>query len=149
VEAVALSPARTARDTAQAMSEENVQIVRRIFVNYKSGDIAASVKNFDPEVEFDMTFRPDGRTFHGHAGIAEGMRTWTGTFEGWSFEIEEMIDAGDQVITTTRESGRGKGSGIDIDQIMFHVAHLRDGKVIRWKLFRDRGQAFEAAGLSE
>lgn len=137
------------RDTARTMSQGNVEVVRRIFETYRSGDFAASMKNFDPDVEFDMTYRPDGRVFHGHDGLAEGMRTWTGAFEGWTFQVAEMIDGGDHVVTVTRESGRGKGSGIEIDQTVFHVASLSDGKVIRWKQFLDRGQALEAAGLSK
>ena len=94
------------------MSEENVEIVRRCMEAYQAGDITASVVDVDPGVEFDMTFRPEGRIFRGHDGIAEAMRTWTGTFEDWSFEVEDVIDAGDQVLVIVRESGRGKGSGV-------------------------------------
>jgi ketosteroid isomerase-like protein len=77
------------------------------------------------------------------------MRTWTGAFEGWSFEVEGVIDAGDQVLVMSRESGRGKGSGIEIDHEVFHVARLRHGKVVHWELYLNRGEALEAAGLRE
>jgi ketosteroid isomerase-like protein len=131
------------------MSDENVEIVRRSLEAYQTGDITASVVDVDPEVEFDMTFRPEGRIFRGLDGIAEGMRTWTGTFKDWSFEVEDLIDAGDQVLVIARESGRGKKSGIEIDQLVFQLFRLRRGKVIHWKLYLDRAEALEAAGLSE
>jgi ketosteroid isomerase-like protein len=131
------------------MSEENVEIVRRCIEAYQAGDLTASVVDFDPEVEFDMTFRPEGGIFRGHEGVAEALRTWTGAFEGWSFEVEDVIDAGDQVLVMSRESGRGKGSGIEIDQAVFHLARLRNGKVIHWKLYLNRDDALEAAGLRE
>jgi uncharacterized protein len=131
------------------MSEENVEIIRRCFEAYARGDLATSIVDFDPEVEFDMTFRPEGRTFQGHEGVAEGMRTWTGAFEGWTFEVQDVIDAGDQVLVITRESGRGKGSGIEVDQVVFHLARLRHGKVVHWKLYLNRAEALEAAGLRE
>jgi ketosteroid isomerase-like protein len=103
----------------QAMSQENVEIVKRCIEAYQAGDLTASVVDFDPEVEFDMTFRPEGGIFRGHKGVAEGLRTRTGAFEGWSFEVEDVIDAGDQVLVISRESGRGKGSAPD--QGLSHV----------------------------
>jgi ketosteroid isomerase-like protein len=131
------------------MSRENVEVVRRCFDAYQAGDIAASVTTLDPEVEFDMTYRPDGRVFNGYEGVAEGMRTWTGAFESWTFAIEEIVDAGDQVVVVTRERGRGKRSGIEIQQVVFHVARLRNAKIVHLTQHLDRGEALKAAGLSE
>jgi ketosteroid isomerase-like protein len=131
------------------MSQENVEIVRRSLEAYQAGDLTAAVVDVDPEVEFDLTFRPGGRIFRGHDGIAEGTRTWTGAFEGWSFEVEDVVDAGDQVLVRMRESGRGKASGIKIDQVVFNVLRLRHGKVVHWKLYINRAEALEAAGLRE
>ena len=62
-------------------------------------------------------------------------------------EVEDVIDAGDQILVTTVKSGRGKGNGIEIDQAVFHVARLRHGNVVHWNL--NRAEALEAAGLSE
>ena len=49
----------------------------------------------------------------------------------------------------TRESGRGKGSGLDINQDIHALFTIRDAMIIRWQAFLDRGEALEAAGLSE
>ena len=40
------------------MSEENVEIVRRIYVEWERGNLAAAVEWFDPEIAFE-TFMPD------------------------------------------------------------------------------------------
>jgi ketosteroid isomerase-like protein len=72
---------------------------------------------------------------------------WTGAWKSWRVEIQDIIDASDHVVVVARESGRGKGSGIELDQVTYGVFTLRDGKILRWKGFIDRHQAFEAAGL--
>ena len=131
------------------MSQENVEIVRRCVEAYLAGDNEDALAAYDAEVEFDVSLRPEGQIYRGRAGVAEAMRVWIGTWEDWRVDIEDIADAGDRVLVTLRESGRGKGSGIEIDQRVFGVFTLRDGKIIRWKAFLDRDQALEAAGLSE
>jgi ketosteroid isomerase-like protein len=131
------------------MSTENVKLVRRCLEAYSAGDNETALAAFDPDVEFDMTTRPDGGVFRGPEGIAEAMRTWTGTFESWRIEAEEMIDAGDHVFLVTREFGRGKGSGVEIEQVISQVMTFQNGKIVHWKTFLDRKNALEAAGLNE
>jgi ketosteroid isomerase-like protein len=130
------------------MSEENVEVVRRTIEAYMSGDNEAALAAFDPAVAFDWkALRPDGRVFRGSGGVAEAMRDWSGTFEDWRMEIEEILDAGDCVFVVTHDVGRGKGSGIPIEQTAYQVVTLRNGKIIHWQGFPRRDQALEAAGL--
>jgi ketosteroid isomerase-like protein len=135
------------RDTARAMSEENVEIVRRHMQAYLSGDNEAALAAYHPEVEFDASLRPEGHVYRGREGVAEAMRVWSGTWEDWKVEVKEIIDAGDRVLLIAQESGRGKGSGVEIDQLVFAIFTLRNGKIVHWKGFVDRDQALEAAGL--
>ena len=131
------------------MSQENVEIVRQIYDAYLSGDYEAAFARIDPEVEFDVSIRPEGKVYHGHEGVADALRTWTGTWETFRMEVEEMIDAGDHVVGVERQSGQGRGSGIPLAQHYFSVFTLRDGKVTRIIWLPTREQALEAAGLSE
>ena len=131
------------------MSRENVEIVRRILDAYLAGDFQTALGRIDPEVEFDLSMRPDGKVYRGHDGIVEGLRTWTGTWEDYSLEITELIDAGEHVIAVDRQSGRGKGSGMLLEHSFSNVYTLRDGKVVRVAVFTNREDAFRAAGVSE
>jgi ketosteroid isomerase-like protein len=131
------------------MSEENVEIVRGILDAYLAGDFQTALGRIDPEVEFDLSMRPDGKVYRGHDGIVEGLRTWTGTWEDYSLEITELIDAGEHVIAVDRQSGRGKGSGMLLEHSFSNVYTLRDGKVIRVAVFANREDALRAAGVSE
>ena len=132
-----------------AMSEENVEIVRRINDAYLAGDFETALGLIDPDVEFDISMRPDGKVYRGHEGVIEGLRTWTGTWEDYSFEVTELIDAGEHVIAVDRQSGRGKGSGMPLEHSFSAVYTIRDGMVVRMAWFTNRADALEAAGLSE
>ena len=132
------------------MSQENVEIVRRMFDAFTGGDAAAALAAFDPEIEWDTTrIVPDGDVYHGHEGVARFFRRWLGTWEESAQELKELIDAGHQVIAAIRESGRGKGSGVEVEVERFDVYSLRDGKIVRYRWYRDRAEALEAAGLQE
>ena len=131
------------------MSQENVEIVRRHMDAYRSGNYAAALAAYHPEVVCDATVRPEGRVYRGREGVADAIRIWTGTWDEWTWEIEELIDAGDHVLLVARESGTGKASGVRVVQQTFWVFNLRDGQIVRATVFVDRGKALEAAGLSD
>jgi ketosteroid isomerase-like protein len=72
-----------------------------------------------------------------------------GTFDDWSFEAEEIIDAGSSVFVCFHQSGRGKGSGIPVENRFYTVWTFERDKVIRYRAFMGRTEALEAAGLRE
>ena len=126
-----------------------MEVVSSSMQAYLSGDNEGALSHYATDVEFDATLRPEGKVYRGRDGVAEAMRVWTGTWADYKLQVEEIIDAGDHVILVTKESGRGKGSGIPIDQRIFGVFTLSEGRIVRWEGFLDRNQAFEAAGLEE
>ena len=59
-------------------------------------------------------------------------------------EPDDFLEiGGDHVVVLTRYVGRGRGSGIEIQQEGAHVFGLRDGKVIRLEIFASRARALE------
>jgi ketosteroid isomerase-like protein len=64
-------------------------------------------------------------------------------------EPTECIPAGDHVVMAVTQRGTGSASGVEVEVSHWQVATVRDGKLIRWRNFTTREQAFEAAGLSE
>jgi ketosteroid isomerase-like protein len=63
--------------------------------------------------------------------------------------VDEIIDGGQLVVGAVTMHGRGMGSGVQVAQTMFHVFEIREAKIVRLREYLDRGQALEAAGLSE
>ena len=133
------------------MSQENVEIVRRLIGAWDSGDYSGALDSIDPEIEVNAALQMDlDGTYRGHAGVAKMLGVFWAEFEGPRIEIEEAIAAGsDDVVVGVRFYGRGKRSGVVIGAPAWHVWRLREGKAVRWRLLRTKQEALEAAGLSE
>jgi ketosteroid isomerase-like protein len=87
--------------------------------------------------------------FHGHDGYLQLWRYWLDAFDDIRWDPEEILDFGHQLLVTTRQSGRGSGSGISVSEPVFQLFTLRRGLVVRQEDFLDRSKALEAVGLSE
>jgi ketosteroid isomerase-like protein len=131
------------------MSQENVEIVRRMWQAFLGGDPASGLSFCDPEIEWDGTNLPDGAVARGHEAIVEHAMRWAEMWEDWTMEPERFIDAGgDQVILVFRETGRSEG-GVQMDERHAELYTLRGGKIVFRKGFSDPDKALEAVGLSE
>ena len=71
------------------------------------------------------------------------------SWEGLHWEVEEVRDGEGWILALGRIRGRGRGSGVDIDAYGGWLATFRGGLIARFQTFPERGQALEAAGLSE
>jgi hypothetical protein len=133
------------------MSEENVEVVQRMYDAWNRGDYESALSHFDPEVEWsEPPDNPGARTWHGPKGVQRALATWVGAFENYRFELRELIDCGDdKVLLAGWQSGRGKGSGAEVSEENFGVYTVKDRKIVRQQMFRHRAEALEAAGLSE
>ena len=75
------------------------------------------------------------------------MREWVRTWDEYVYEVERMIDAGDEVVVFFRERARSKDSGVSVQFLGATVWTVRDGLVVRTKTYTDRKEALEAVGL--
>ena len=132
------------------MSQENVEIVRRIYEESAHGRFTTCLHLFHPEVEYTRSGDAAvGLTGHWR-GIEPMLRAayeWVQTFDLLRVEAEEFIEAGDSVVVFTRQRGRAKGSGVPIDGEFTDVLTLRDGLVVRFAQYRDRAAALASVGL--
>ena len=133
------------------MSRENVEVVRRANAAFNRGDAKALAQAWAPDAELrDLANAPDqASVVKGRDAIQAVEDLWTGTFDEFSADIQEYIDAGDFVVCDVRWHGRGKASGVSIDLRQFDVYEVRQGQIISGTLgYGSREDAFEAAGLS-
>jgi ketosteroid isomerase-like protein len=133
------------------MSEENVEIVRRMYDAFHSGDADGALAHFDPDVVVDASrARPDIRGIgRGREQLRRIVISWVGTWDEWREEIEEMRDLGSQVLVLTVQHGRGKGSGVEVEAPYAVLYDLHRGKITRMALYQEKADALEAAGLRE
>ena len=133
------------------MSEENVEIVRRIWEADRQHDAEAVLGAYAPEVEWEDNtgLWGDWGTARGRNGVRAAWRRWHEAFEEVRFDWDQVADTGDDVVVTYRARARGRGSGAVVDQAITLLWTLRAGKVVRIRSYGDRADALEAAGLSE
>ena len=126
------------------MSQENVEVVRRFTEAYRSGDFDAALENLAPEIHYEVGQELPARKPDAVLGI---WKRWEREWEALGMTAEEYIDAGDRIVVDMRYRGRGRGSGIEVDDHLFEVHTLRGGKIVRKVEFKTRSEALEAAGL--
>jgi hypothetical protein len=131
---------------------ENLDLVRSIYVAWERGDWS-SASWADPEIEFAIADGLEPGIRRGIASMAEGWRQWLGAWEHFRLAVDEYRELDDErVLVLTRYSGRGKTSGVEIDEVWSDSAtllHVRGGKVIKLIGYNSRDRAFVDLGLEE
>ena len=133
------------------MSEENVEIVRKVIDAVNRGDLDAWLGFLSPEVVWEslplVGFRD---VYRGRAEAREWLEQLLEVFEEAHVEIEEITAlSDDRVLIVSRVTGRGRGSGVPVERPSWEVSWLADGLITRRQVFWTRDEALEAAGLSE
>jgi ketosteroid isomerase-like protein len=147
---VALAGRGAERDTARAMSEENVEIVRRVYDVWNSGDMEAFILLLDPEVVWRPAIADLGRTeYQGHEGFREWVEEMEATLGHFLVEPDDFAQGRTHVVVSCRVVGVGSRSGAQVAQVFSHHWTLRAGRIVRFQSFLKRAEALEAAGLSE
>jgi ketosteroid isomerase-like protein len=142
----------SSRDKVASMSQQNVEIVRRVSDAFAAGDSDTLFALVAPEIEWDFSHVDtwlEEKMYRGYDGIAEFFGKWVGEWDDYSFEVEDIIDAGDRVVAIVRDEGRGKSSGIKLERRHAEVWTVRDGKVIRIEPYDEKAEALAAVGLED
>ena len=134
------------------MSQENVEIVRRIVEDAVRDRWEESVRQLGPDTELHGTVGglTEGSVWRGPEQIRKLLEQEDA--EAWDerrLEAEEFIDAGDRVVVLLHEFRRGKGSGVEMEADTAVVYEVRDGRVVRIQAYMDRAKALEASGVAE
>jgi ketosteroid isomerase-like protein len=146
------------------MSRENVELVRGLL---PSGDtdlvalfrdeatataLAAAVaplfhEDFEAVVQ---DWAPGQRVrYPGLDGFRAAWLDWLHPGESYRTDVEEMIDAGDDVVVLVRDYGRRAGMAVEVSMVGASIWTVRDGKIAKAAFYTNRSDALEAMGLSE
>jgi ketosteroid isomerase-like protein len=129
----------------------NVELVRSIYATWERGDFSTVTAWVHPEIELVVPDGPEPGRWNGLAGLAEAWRRWTDAWTDFRAEVEEVLELDDErVLVLIGRSGRGKGSGLELDQIGTRgvvVYHFRDGKVVKIVNYFDHDRALVDLGL--
>jgi ketosteroid isomerase-like protein len=134
------------------MPRDKADVARRMVDAYNRRDIDGAFAEFlTPDFEWypGLVMAFDGGGYRGREGVE---RFAVDTRENWEelqIIAEEFRDLGDRVLVLGRMKGRGKGSGVPVDQPFATVLDFRGDRIWRFRGHLDRAEGLRAAGLSE
>jgi ketosteroid isomerase-like protein len=133
------------------MSQENVEVVRQYFAAYDEGGLDALAEFWHPEINWRAVegYLDDAGVIRGPDAMRDYFRQWNEAFDELRAEIEQLTDAGEQVVAAVRGIGRMKGSDAEVDIRYGVVFWIRDGKIVQGREYATGAEALEAAGPRE
>jgi ketosteroid isomerase-like protein len=129
------------------VSEPNVDVVRGMFAAFAERDLETMLASMDEEVEFlpvTANLTTGGVPYRGHEGIARYLEDVEQVWPQLRIYPEELRDLGDVVVALGRV--RARGGGMIIDQPTGWVFKMRDGRILRGRVYGTPEEALEAAG---
>ena len=129
------------------MSQENVEIVRRIYDAFSHGDWDAVFRDTHPDFEMTTQRGPHAGTHRRREEVQGFGEDYIAAFDNFVVEPEELFENGDQVVVLVTRRARPKGGSVDLVVRNGHLWTLRDGTILSMKSFPDPEKALEAAGL--
>jgi ketosteroid isomerase-like protein len=134
------------------MSQENVEIVRRVMRCLEDAELDAALADVDPRATWDWTDSnaPDRGVYVGPAAWRAFVEARNEVLAERRFEaLEFLTPADDTVVVVGRVQERGRVSGIEVETRGAAVWTLSQGKVIGFKIYQSPADAFRAVGLEE
>ncbi len=133
------------------MSSDNVEIVRSVTTEFSETQQVSEL--VAPDLVWHVgswSAWPGQPEYHGRDGFSEFFGEWVGAYEEWTQEDENFIDAGDsQVVTTTLQRGRLRGSDSWVELRVAFLYTIENGLIARAEVYASPEEALEAAGLRE
>jgi ketosteroid isomerase-like protein len=134
----------------QAMSQENVEVVKRAVAAVNQRDLDGYLACCTEDVQLITPIAEVAGAYDGADGIRRFFTDIADASPDFKIAIERVGAVGpDCVLAFMRVTGTGRASGIPVETATGNVYDFTDGRIQRIRIFSDRGQALEAAGLSE
>jgi uncharacterized protein len=133
-------------------ANENPEVLRRAAEAWNRGDLDELIACIHPDVVWEENsegFTGMDPVYRGHEGFAKWHRQLLEVFEEFRVETDKLVDRGDRLLCITHVSGRGRGSGVEVDMRVWETYTFREGRIVGREVFRDRSEAFAAAGIEE
>jgi ketosteroid isomerase-like protein len=135
------------------MSQENLELAKRLNETGKRGDVEAGVQFLAEDVvgvEFgDRLDAPN--VFHGPKALIDYYSQLADVLEDFERETDEWVDAGDWTISVGRWVGKGQSSGVPVEgPRSTNAIRWREGKVVEFLMnLESKEAALEAVRMRE
>ncbi|CAN7558139.1 nuclear transport factor 2 family protein [Acidovorax sp. LjRoot118] len=130
------------------MTTQPIDIVRAHYAASAQGNVQEMMANVSPQVRWtEMAGFPCAGTWVGPQAVAENVfavlgRDWI----GYRFELQTLIDAGDQVIGVGTYHGSFRATGKAMQARVAHVWKVQNGQIVAFEQFTDTLLVRQAMG---
>jgi ketosteroid isomerase-like protein len=124
------------------MSEENVEVVRRIYEAWAAGTsarefIAEDVEYVNPSYAVEPGVRQGRASF---ARIRDA-------YDDVEVRPHRFVEAGDDVVVLATITGTSRDAGVPIRREQGYIWTVRDGVAVRFRWFNSADEALDVAGV--
>jgi ketosteroid isomerase-like protein len=132
------------------VSEQDVELVRRVFDAINRRDVQTMLDAYHPDADMSTLTSElvHGKAYRGHTGIREYFSSFADVWEELRLEPEEIRDLGGRILVVGRWSSRGKGSGADVESPAAWIFAVRDGRIVFSRAYRDAEEALADSDAS-
>ena len=127
--------------------EDRVDLFHRGMEAFLSGDMDRALTFYSPDVESSAADWMNVGLFKGHDGFIQMNELWNEAWEEWTYDVQSVRAVGERhVVARVRVGGRGRGSGIEVDEEIGYVIEIDDeGLASYLELTKDEERALEVA----
>src|SRR5688572_25721606 len=107
-------------------------------------------EHFAPDFVRDMSHAdwPGAVEYHGHEGLRQFFAEWLGPWEGWTYELEDVVEGtNDSVVVVGVQRAVNRAGGVPVEMRMGQVWTIDDaGRATRMEMYTDAASGLAAAG---
>ena len=123
------------------------EVLRRTYEALTRRDFAVLQELADPDFEMDLTERVlNPATYRGAEGLLRFLGEIDELWASMDIAVEQVIEHGDEVLAVLLVTLTGRGSGVEMESRIAQRWTLRDGKLLRMKLYGDADAAVAEFG---
>jgi ketosteroid isomerase-like protein len=132
------------------MSQENLEVVRRSQDAWNRRDLTTWLASFrsDAEIDWSRSRGPLKGVYRGRGELEVFWDAFWSTFEDVQVELHDFTEVGSEVVVPNTAHVRGR-QGIEVTAKSTFVWTVENGRITRFRMFQERAQALESAGLRE
>lgn len=133
----------------EVLSERNVALLREAYEaigNEGLDGVDAWDVISDDIVIRDRPEAPDAQTYSGREGVREALAISDESFADFSMEPVDLIGVGStHVVVVLRMYGRGRGSGVPVEEEIAHLWTVDNGKAVAMQVYSHAQDALRDA----
>jgi ketosteroid isomerase-like protein len=118
--------------TGEMSPDDRVALVRRSWDAYNAGEVDSALGLFHPEVEvYGSPQLANPGTFRGVEELLAWIATWNEAWESFRFDELETVAVGQKhAVTRMRQTGVGRGSGVEVSMEVGWLYEIREGRCV-------------------